>query len=337
MRLEGGLSSSLEEVTTGDRWGRRGLSPFKDTSVHFLDGCDDELPPTARSVSPPVGGRDVGGTGGSGRDGKGPGGAAGAPGPRRRGRTRLRPSGVSGATASTSCSIPRVSGGGGGGGGRRTGAVRCLSSPAVAGGTPSFSSTRSINRKSSAGASDGWTTTTVALDQIGDRELIDDERGAGPSRGARFQQPGGAPATPATTTTCGPSMLTMQTCFKQEREAFIRDLQVLHRQLEAKDRDHARRQKENEAACALARTETRTAIERTFSLRKEAEDAATAQAEAEARTAVAVEGLDRFHFFCWFLSPRVEYILHFIPQRLAHSGPGLSVSNVDLGYAMLLL
>lgn len=91
----------------------------------------------------------------------------------------------------------------------------------------------------------------------------------------------------------GPSMLTVQTCFKQEREAFIQDLQVLHRQLEAKDRDHARRERESQAACARARAETRAAQERAASLQKEADGAAATLAEAVARAGVASEGLDR--------------------------------------------
>lgn len=91
----------------------------------------------------------------------------------------------------------------------------------------------------------------------------------------------------------GPSMLTMQTCFKQEREAFIQDLQVLHRQLEAKDRDHARREREIQAACARARAEARAAQERAASLQKETDGAAAALAAATARAGLASEGLDR--------------------------------------------
>lgn len=87
-------------------------------------------------------------------------------------------------------------------------------------------------------------------------------------------------------------MLTMQACFKQEREAFIQDLQVLHRQLEAKDRDHARRERESQAACARARAEARAAQERAASLQKEADGAAAALAAAVARAGVASDGLD---------------------------------------------
>lgn len=123
----------------------------------------------------------------------------------------------------------------------------------------------------------------------------------GPSKGVLSQPPGGAAAATPTANTSGPSMLTMQTCFRQEREAFIRDLQVLHRQLDAKDKDHARRQRESQAACAQARAETRSAIERTVLLQKEAEDAAAARAEAEARASVAVEGLDRYFFVVVFI------------------------------------
>lgn len=92
----------------------------------------------------------------------------------------------------------------------------------------------------------------------------------------------------------GTSMLTMQTCFRQERESFIRDLQVLHRQLDAKDRDHARRDAESQAAFSRARAEARAARERAASLRKEAEAAAAARAVAEARVGVAAEELDRW-------------------------------------------
>lgn len=87
--------------------------------------------------------------------------------------------------------------------------------------------------------------------------------------------------------------LTAQTCFKEERESFIRDLQVLHRQLEAKDRDRARREREHRAASARARAETRAAQERAEALRRGADDATAARAATEARMEAATEALAR--------------------------------------------
>lgn len=86
---------------------------------------------------------------------------------------------------------------------------------------------------------------------------------------------------------------TIQTCFKDEREAFIRDLQVLHRQLEAKDRDRARREREHQAAGARAKAEAKAAQERSDAFRREAEEASVARSAAEARAEAAAESLDK--------------------------------------------
>lgn len=74
----------------------------------------------------------------------------------------------------------------------------------------------------------------------------------------------------------------VQQCFKDERASFIRDLQVLHRQLEAKDRESSRREKECRAAVARARLEARSAKEQADVLRAEAEKAVAARATVEA-------------------------------------------------------
>lgn len=74
----------------------------------------------------------------------------------------------------------------------------------------------------------------------------------------------------------------VQQCFKEERASFIRDLQVLHRQLEAKDRESSRREKECRAAVARARLEARSAREQADVLRAEAEKAVAARAAVEA-------------------------------------------------------
>lgn len=86
---------------------------------------------------------------------------------------------------------------------------------------------------------------------------------------------------------------TIQTCFKDEREAFIRDLQVLHRQLEAKDRDRARREREHQAAGSRAKAEAKAAQERSDAFRREVEEASVARSAAEARAEAAAESLDK--------------------------------------------
>lgn len=91
----------------------------------------------------------------------------------------------------------------------------------------------------------------------------------------------------------GTRALTLQTCFKEERESFIRDLQVLHRQLESKDRDHARREKELLDVRARARAEARTAQVRADTLLKEVEEATAGRTVAEANAEAVTEGLDR--------------------------------------------
>lgn len=87
------------------------------------------------------------------------------------------------------------------------------------------------------------------------------------------------------------TILTMQTCFKEERESFIRDLQVLHRQLEAKDRDHARREREYRAAGVRTRAESRAAHERSDLIQREADEAAVVRQAAEARAETTTERL----------------------------------------------
>lgn len=68
---------------------------------------------------------------------------------------------------------------------------------------------------------------------------------------------------------------------------------VLHRQLEAKDRDRARREREYQEATARARVEARSAQERVGLLRKEAEDALSAKGAAEAMAEAASNSLER--------------------------------------------
>lgn len=91
----------------------------------------------------------------------------------------------------------------------------------------------------------------------------------------------------------GRTVSTIQTCFREEREAFIRDLQVLHRQLEAKDRARVRCEQEHQASRARARSEARAAQERVEALQAEVDEAVAAKAVAEARTETGKEGLDR--------------------------------------------
>lgn len=250
-------------------------------------------------------------------DGRGDGEVGGAVGPYRsgeRGRVRLRPptGEVRGAAAASSSPVLHN-----GGGDRSTG--RSTSSPAAVrgrkngagNGVRSLSTTTGALGRSTAGATgDRAMRTAVAaqndegvrtlkgatMDAHGEKQQGD----AHQCKGRNATSTASSAAAPATTTAPrklatagGSSMLTMQTCFKQEREAFIQDLQVLHRQLEAKDRDHARRERESQAACARARADARAAQERTVSLQKDADGAAAALAAAVARAGAASEGLDR--------------------------------------------
>lgn len=86
----------------------------------------------------------------------------------------------------------------------------------------------------------------------------------------------------------------VQQCFKEERASFIRDLQVLHRRLEAKDRESARREKECRAAVARARLEARSAKEQADALRAEAEKAVAARATVEATAQDLNDTVDKY-------------------------------------------
>lgn len=288
------------------------------------DDGDDEA--EGREVAPGSNGETLARAGGDGDQ-------EGVPGVGVRGRTRLRPSGgeIGALTASTRTTAPGGTGG----------VVRCRSSPA--GASRGHSAARDVVRSSSdsvglaAGrrvASGGGVAGAMAAEaQQEGGECGADSRGlhkqhkqvhAGGTHGqarpngrsgrntptaARHSSTtptggGGGGATAAD----GTSMLTMQTCFRQERESFIRDLQVLHRQLDAKDRDHARRDAESQAALSRARADARAARERAASLQKEAEAAAAARAVAEARVGVAAEELDRWVVAtrpCFFLLPKL--------------------------------
>lgn len=185
----------------------------------------------------------------------------GGGGARVRGRTRLRASIPSDRTVPTHA----LGGGGGGRGGASRGGdlTRSLSSPAAPCRRAKFHN--SASRGGGFGGSGGGgsvSTTTKA-----------------PQRERR----------PTTSATVG----TVQTCFKEERESFIRDLQVLHRQLEVKDRDRARREGEHRAAGARARADVRAAQERAETLGGELEVAAAARVAAEARAEALAEGLDK--------------------------------------------
>ncbi|CAN0055643.1 unnamed protein product, partial [Ectocarpus sp. 4 AP-2014] len=178
----------------------------------------------------------------------------GVPGAGVRGRTRLRPSGggIGAPTASARNTAPGMGGS----------VVRGRSSPA--GASRGLNAAREVFRSSSgsvgraaggrAASGGGVAGATAAEAQQGDGECGTDSRGlqkqqkqlhAGDAHGQA--RPNGrssnthAAARHSSTTPAGgstaaaaaagdeTSMLTMQTCFRQERESFIRDLQVLHR------------------------------------------------------------------------------------------------------------
>ncbi|CAM9689967.1 unnamed protein product [Scytosiphon promiscuus] len=263
LRLEEGGLSDLHAQALGERQQQRGLlehGEIKHGDAGDDTGCDED---GQLAKSTPFLGE--GSRGVNYREAEV--GASFPPGPGgRRGRSHLRPPvagrAAAGNTGANAADSPPLSNTAGGAGGRDSSPVRCLSSPAAVG------SRRAIPGDTSSNSNSGGVTHARrrcpsgahggAIPTGGAGNLKEGARGLGFSTGAVRSRSAGPRNVEGTA-----GMLTMQTCFKEEREAFIRDLRVLHRQLEAKDREHARRERESQAAFARARSEGRAAQERT--------------------------------------------------------------------------